>query len=182
MGTRFTRLRYRTILIAAVFLFGGALAAAAPEYEVKAAFIYNFTRFIQWPADSGEPGDVLNLCVLGRDPFGDKLDDLEGREVRGRTLKIRRPAGIDERDDCAIVYISPSHSGDYPRLLDTLSRDRGVLSVSDIQGFAENGGVIEMYLENSRVRFAINVDAARQAGLEMSSQLLRLARIVEEDR
>ncbi|MEX2525591.1 MAG: YfiR family protein [Gammaproteobacteria bacterium] len=170
----------KLFLAAVAFLFCDSMAAAAPEYEVKAAFIYNFSRFIDWPEEPEAKKD-LYFCVLGRDPFGEALENLEGREVQGRTLTIRRLERIEERGDCAIIYISPSLSGDYVALLDILSRDRGVLSISDIDGFAENGGVIELYLENNKVRFAINIEAARRTGLEMSSQLLRLARIIEGD-
>lgn len=175
--------RYKLFLAAAAFsVWVPMFAAAAPEYEVKAAFIYNFSRFIDWPQEAGETDADLYFCVLGRDPFGEALESLEGKEVQGRTLKTRRLKRIDERGDCAILYISPSLAGDYTGLLDVLGQDRGVLSVSDIDGFAENGGVIELYLEQNKVRFAINIEAARRAGLEMSSQLLRLARIVDEAR
>lgn len=175
--------RYKLFLAAAAFFVCAPMfSVAAPEYEIKAAFIYNFSRFIDWPKEAGETDADLYFCVLGQDPFGEALESLEGREVRGRTLKTRRLERVDERGDCAIIYISPSLDDDYAGLLDILNQDRGVLSVSDIDGFAENGGIIELYLEKDKVRFAINLEAARRAGLEMSSQLLRLARIVEEDR
>lgn len=175
--------RYKLFLAAAAsFVCAPMFSAAAPEYEVKAAFIYNFSRFIDWPQEAGETNADLYFCVLGEDPFGEALERLEGREVQGRTLKTRRLERIDERGDCAIIYLSPSLADDYTGLLDVISQERGVLSISDIDGFAENGGVIELYLEKDKVRFAINIKAARRAGLEMSSQLLRLARIVEEDR
>lgn len=176
------KLKHCHLFLAAVAcLVCDSMAAAAPEYEVKAAFIYNFSRFIEWPPETADADGELYFCVLGRDPFGEALESLEGREVQGRTLTIRRLESIEERGDCAIVYISPSHSEDYTHLLDILSHDTGMLSISDIDGFAENGGVIELYLENNKVRFAINIEAARRTGLEMSSQLLRLARIIEGD-
>jgi hypothetical protein len=167
-------------LIAAVCACLPAPSAANPagEYEVKAAFLYNFARFVEWPAQGHSQPNVLTLCILGGNPFGSDIDALAGKSVGQATLQVRR-IGIEQASACQIVFISSSEG---PRLESELAQMRGrpVLTIADSPGFSERGAVINFYLDQGKVRFEINIDAAQRSGLTISSQLLRLARITHD--
>ncbi len=156
---------------AAVFMgVGVAAAGAVPlEYRVKAAFLYHFAQLTRWP---GEGEGALRVCVLGEDPFGPALERLEGKRVRGRRISVGR-CSSGGACDCEVVFVSRSERG---RLAADLARlGPGVLTVSDIPGFAGAGGMIELVLVDGKVRFRINRGAAERAGLRLSSRLLHLA-------
>jgi hypothetical protein len=150
--------------------------AAATEYEVKAAFLYKFASFVEWP---GETHNLpIGICVLGQDPFGDGLDRaVKGKTVNGRPFKVRRVKATDPLNGCGIVFVSASERG---RLTGILSRleDGGALTVGDVPGFCERGGIVNFDLTGGKVGLEINVSAAEKAGLQLSSKLLSLARIV----
>lgn len=144
------------------------------EYQIKAAFLYNFASFTEWPAGLG---NTLNLCVYGTDPFGENLDKLQGKNVAGRSLAVRRTASVEGLGNCQIVFISQPAIGNLPRVLDSL-RGKPVLTVADTPGAAREGVAINMILEQNKVAFEANLGAARGQGLDLSSKLLRLAREV----
>ena len=153
-------------------------AAQAPEYDLKAAFLFNFVKFVEWPPDAF-PGDraPLTLCVYGKDPFGSALDSVvQGERVGERSLLVRRPDSLDGLGGCHVLFVSRSET---ERLGEVLTRTGGrpVLTVSDTDGFLQAGGVINFVLEGSKVRFLINQKAAERNGLRISSKLLRLAMI-----
>lgn len=155
-------------------------AAAQPlEYEVKAAFLLNFTKFIDWPpsafADSNSP---LAICVLGKDPFGSSLDQmLQGETVDNRQLIVRRLSEIPSPHQCQVVFFG-SGDRDTPKTLSDLGR--GVLTVGDGKKFLQDGGMIAFVIESRRVRFDIDQAAAERAGLTLSSKLLGVARVVQK--
>lgn len=156
-----------------------ALPAAAQEleYPLKAAFLYNFVKFVEWPADAfaGERSP-LTVCVYGTDPFGDTLDNVvRGESVGERGLIVQRPDALDDLRDCHVLFISRSERS---RLSEVLARVQGepVLTVGDTDGFLKAGGVINFVLEENKVRFLINPEAAGRSGLKISSKLLRLAK------
>ncbi len=151
------------------------------EYNIKAAFLYNFSSFINWPEQSPRHNDEFELCVVGNDPFGKALDTISGKSVHGSLLTIRRLSSAETSDTCKLIYISKSEAGRYALLLSQIQA-RPVLTVSDIEEFAVNGGIIRFKLVGNKIRFEINVDAAERAGLKVSSRLLSLATIVREDR
>ncbi|MEX0828176.1 MAG: YfiR family protein [Haliea sp.] len=158
-----------------------AAAAESKEYEVKAAFIYNFAKFTEWPAMAGDDdNNELDLCLAGNGSFGKVLFTLQGREVQGTRLNIRKIEDVTELDDCRILYVSRSEADRVDSLMDAIADKQGVLSVSDIDGFTHHGGIIELKIINNKMRFAINLRAARQANITLSSKLLRLATAVEE--
>jgi hypothetical protein len=173
---------------ALVFVAGRAVSRAAvpepppasPEYAVKSAFLYNFARFVEWPAEA--PGAVaprVTICVLGTDPFGQTLDQtVAGKAIGMRPFAVARIRSVAEAAACAVVFVSTAEA---PRLSSVLAAFRSlpVLTVGDVDGFAEAGGIIGMFVENERVRFEINVGAANEAHLKISSKLLSLARIVD---
>lgn len=145
----------------------------AGEYQVKAAFILNFTNFIDWP-DSSLSSDAFIIGILGRDPFGGAIDSLNGKTAKGRKVVIRRYDDPGEAREADILFISDSEKRALPRILKAL-RNRPVLTVGDSQGFARSGVMIGMLLHGTRVGFEINNRAAHQAGIRISSRLLRLA-------
>jgi len=144
------------------------------EYEVKAAFLFNFGKFVRWPADAARDS-TFNICVLGRDPFGRKLDALtQGERVDGKSLTVSRIASPTEASACRIVFISSSEERHLASIIQALSK-RPILTVSDINGFASHGGMIEFIVDGDRVRFDVNLSASQSADLKLSSELLRVA-------
>jgi hypothetical protein len=159
---------------------GGSAADVQPplEYEVKAAFLLNFTRFIEWPPAAFAAADgPFSICVLGDDPFGRALDrTVEGESVNGRKIEIQRIVRQTPAS-CQIVFAGGSEK-DLPKVLAGMGP--GVLTVGEGARFLREGGMIAFMLENRRVRFDINQSAAAKAGLRISSKLLSVARSVEK--
>ena len=158
---------------------GAARAAGPSEYEVKAAFLYNFTKFVEWPPPAFAEGNgALRLCVLGDDPFGRSLNAAvgEGEEVEGHKLIVMRADTLARAGGCQVLFVSRSERERLPQILAPL-KSSPVLTVGDTKGFLDQGGIVNFILEGSKVRFEINPAAAEQAGLKISSKLLRLARI-----
>ena len=185
MITRIPKTNIALIVALALLLsaISGPLGAYADprvlqEYEVKAAFLYNFAKFVEWPTDAfSSPSEPLTLGVLDTDPFGDTLKILEDKSAGGRRINIKRFDSVQQLDRCHILFISNSEKGNLPQIL-TLIKKWNVLTVGEMKGFAEAGGVINFILIDKKIRFEINADAARRAGLKISSQLLKVAKIV----
>lgn len=158
---------------------GWADAATGLEYQVKAAFLYNFAKFVEWPADAFEgAGGAVILCVMGDDPFGDSLGNVvRGESLNGRRLAVHRTRDLSDLHACHVVFVPRSERSRQERILDAL-RHRGVLTVGESDGFLTGGGMIRFVLEQNKVRFDINLEAAEESGLKLSSRLLRLARTV----
>ena len=154
-----------------------AAATAAPEYQLKAVFLFNFTQFVEWPATSA-PDAPFVVGVLGEDPFHEALDHtLSGETVNGRPLVLERYARLEDVGDCQILFVSQSQAGQLDTVLSQL-RDRPILTVSDLSDFAGHGGAIEFVTVNNRLRLRINAQSAALARLTISSKLLQLADIV----
>jgi hypothetical protein len=153
-------------------------AQAVSEYELKAAFVYNFARFVEWPAHSfKEPSDPIKVCILGENPFGRALDNaLQGKVVDSRTFIVEQISDSRHAIGCHILFVSASERKRVPAILESVTS--GVLTVGDLDGFAAQGGVVNFTLEAGKVRFEINVAAAGQQGLRVSSKLLSVAKIV----
>ena len=151
------------------------------EYEVKAAFLYNFAKFVEWPEESLPEDDTpIVIGVLGQDPFKAILEEtVRGKQAQKRDVEVKRSATAQDMRRCHIVFVSPSERS---RLAETLAafKDSAVLTVSDIDGFAEQGGIVSLTKDKGKIRLEINVDAAKRAGLKLSSQLLKLATIVKD--
>jgi hypothetical protein len=159
----------------------------ATEYAVKAAFLYHFAKFIEWPASVGGPNpETVTLCMVGDDPFGDALDELGARGAEGLAegvrVKVRHvvaPGRQEAGTGCHIAFISNSERSHLKAHLEAARRGH-VVTVSDLTGFARDGGMIQFVLEDGRVRFWINRSAAARAGVRISSRLLAVARLVGE--
>jgi len=168
-----------------VLLSPSAQAQEAEEYEVKAAFLYNFAKFVEWPSQAFKtPQDPLLVCILGRSPLEQSLEQvLRGKSVEGRRFTFRQVTGAEDAGGCRILFVSSAESKRFRALGGSL-KPEGILTVGEAQGFAASGsgGVINFKLEGGRVRFEINVDAAEHAQLQISSKLLSLAQIVKTEK
>lgn len=171
------------LLTAILALPAAAAAPPIPATEVKAVFLYNFTKFVEWPPESfPAPRSPLVIGVLGSDPFGAVLDQtVAGETVNGRPIEIRRFAHLADLEPCHILFISASQEERVPVILRRLRR-RGTLTVADMAGFAARGGAIEFRIEGGRVRFEIGREAVDGAGLKVSARLLNLASTVRPRR
>lgn len=144
------------------------------ESQVKAAYLYNFGKFVRWQSDRAGNSDFL-ICVLGKDPFGALLDaTVEGESIDGRKLTVRRIAKVQDGSSCSILYISSSEESQLPSIL-SAAQHFGELTVSDIPRFAERGGVIGFVVQQDKIRFEVNRGAAGQSHLALSSELLKVA-------
>src|ERR1700724_87213 len=183
--------RLRAALAILPILLAGAWLNAqntsgSSEYLIKAGFIYNFANLVQWPSTSfAQPDSPIVIVILGEDHFGTTLDRaLEGKKVNARPFVIKRARSVFElqrtlgpQKDCQILYVS---SSEMPHLGEAIQVLKGapVLTIGETPGFARSGGIINLILEDNKVRFEVNVQAARDADLNISSRLLALARIV----
>jgi YfiR/HmsC-like len=173
----------RTLLCGAlgatVFLRGACGAEAPTEYQVKAVFVYNFSRFVEWPPQAfTAPDEPFVIGILGGDPFGARLDEaVRGEQIDQHPLLVRRFRNLGEVGDCRILYIDRSESAQLQQILAALDH-RSTLTVSDLDGASQRGVMIQFTTENNRIRLRINVESARAAGLTISSKLLRSADIV----
>ena len=150
------------------------------EYQVKAAFLYNFAKFVEWPETALSSSMApLNICILGKNPFNASLDDIRGKTVSGRPLSIRINPDIEKLDQCHILFICASEKNQLSNIIQRLN-NASVLTVADMEGFTSAGGMINLVMQDNKVSFDINLKSARLAGLKISSRLLKLANTVRE--
>lgn len=179
-GQRFDPRHRLVIAVAAWALLSpcvlNAQKSKAPEYDVKATYLYNFARFVEWPEGSPAAKDgSLSICVLGQDPFGAALDTIvSGESIAGKTVVTRRLANARDAVNCHILYISLSEDARLPEILTAIAKS-GVLTVSDMPQFSKRGGMIQFVSESNKIRFAVNLASARNSGLTLSSELLKVA-------
>jgi len=172
-------------------------AESAPsrgEYQVKAAFLFNFIKFVDWPKEkAADNNSIITIGIIGKDPFGDAFDPIEGRKVKNRKLVVKRFKGFQEltrsagKDTdrlereiqtlrkCHVLFVCSSEKKQLKQIFESVE-GRGVLTVGDAGGFLKAGGVINFFISEGKVRFEINATVARQAKLKIRSQLLRLAK------
>jgi hypothetical protein len=142
-----------------------------PEYRLKAAFLYNFALFTEWPASTGS---TLNLCVYGPDPFGQEIDALQDKAVGDRHIVVRRVTRIESLTACQLVFIADPSADGISRVLSTL-HGAAVLTIADAPGAAKRGVALNMSVMENKISFEANLTAARAANLKLSSKLLSLA-------
>jgi len=165
----------RLVALLLITCFAGPLGAVPTEYQLKAVFLLNFARYATWPEAALPEGDPIDICVLGRDPFGSHLAGLESRQAQGRDVRILYPENARTARSCDVVFVAGSELRRLNLTLRELA-DAPVLTVSDIDGFVEAGGAIGFVTEDDRVRFDINRDTLVRDHLKLSAQLLKLAR------
>jgi hypothetical protein len=163
-------------LAALVGLAPPAAAQPSLEYDVKAAFVLNFARYVEWPESHRRP--PLQICVLQTNPFGNRLEAVvSGEQWQGGAIDVRTVADARRAAECHLVYVPQSATGRFAAAATTLA-NRPILTVGEHERFLEQGGMIRLFIEDNKVRFAINQKAADSARLLISSRLLRLARSV----
>ena len=175
----------RMTLLGTFFVCGALVASssmeqAADEYHIKAAFLYNFARFVEWTsAMFRNPQDPFTICVIGADPFGGTLEEtVAGKQVGDRAFRILRISEPAQANACQILFISSSERKRTAAIIAALP-SAGVLTVGETDGFAAAGGVINFTMNEGHVRFQVNRRAAERADLQISSRLLSLAQIVD---
>lgn len=175
--------RWRQTTVAALLALTTSLGIAreVSEIDLKTVFLLRFGSFAEWPQEhpvgAAEP---FVIGILGSDPFGGRLDRaVQGETIDGHPIHVQRFRHLSEVRDCSILFISSSEANQLPAILAAL-RGRPVLTVSDIEGFAQAGGMVQFYTQQNRVRLRVNLDAVRDTRLTISSKLLRAAEIVQE--
>jgi hypothetical protein len=151
------------------------------EYQVEAVYLYNFGRFVEWPAKSAsKQTNLFTICVLGEDPFGRSLDAaLAGETIGNQKVVAKRILNPQMTSDCRILFISSSEENQLNQVIDALDK-HDVLTVSDIPHFSRRRGMIQFVLEENRIRFEVNLTAAQRADLTLSSDLLKVAAVVRK--
>ena len=179
---RLRRIRWRGPFVLCALLAQtttvGLWPQSSGEYEVKAAFLYKFASFVGWPETVRN--EAVGICIVGRDPFGTALERVvEGKTIGGRKFVVRRLKEWKAGAPCHILFVGGS---DQQRLRAVLGqvRHETILTVGDVVGFCENGGGINLIVVDSKVKLEINPDATGRSGLQVSSKLLSLARIVHD--
>jgi hypothetical protein len=151
------------------------------DYDVKAVYLYNFGRFVEWPASVTAKRASFTVCVLGRDPFGPALDaTLQGETIGGKSVAAERISNPQEAVRCQIVFVSSAEDSRLNKIIDALDKE-AALTVSDMPQFSQRGGMIQFVLEGNKVRFEVNLTAVQRAGLTLSSELLKVATTVRRN-
>ena len=169
------------LVLAAALVPVHAEDQVADEYPVKAAFLFNFAKFVEWPADVFKGhDDPFAICVLGQNPFGSVLEDIvRDKTVANRGFVVRGVANAQQATKCQIVFVTASERKRFHSLLDEL-KGHSILTVGEAEDFTANGGVINFKLKEARVRIEIDTGAAERAKLRISSKLLSLAEITKK--
>jgi uncharacterized protein DUF4154 len=183
--------RQLAIWAGAVLMLGSALLGAslpvqaqissAEEYKLKLAFLYNFAKFVEWPADSfPSPQAPLYICIIGRDPFDNDLEQqVSERSVNGHRSMTHRVRPGDDLSACHIIFLPASSDNYLPVILKQVEGSPAI-TVGESAGFASRGGTVNFVMEDTRLRFEVNLSASQRARSRISSRLLSLARIVRE--
>lgn len=183
-AARGRRKALRVAVAALAWLAGSAWASAAPpepapEYRVKAEFIERFTQFVDWAPQLFPSDDtVFVVCAVGEGPLRAELDRVVRGRLKGHPARMRHLTRDEAVDGCHLLYIAPTERDALSKIV-SQTRGKPILSVGDTTGYAAQGVIVNMFLdESSRVRFEINADVARESGLKISAKLLSLARLV----
>ena len=187
-------IRLVVIMLLLMVSQGRADSASSREYQIKAAFVYNFIKFVEWPKEKvADSNEAMTIGILGKDPFGDIFESINDKQVQGKKVLMVRfesfaglkksadeqksPPPVDVLSRCDLLFISSSEKDNITEILQQL-RGKPVLTISETDDFLKSGGIINFVIEDKKVCFEINVDAAKECNLELRSKLLRLARCV----
>jgi hypothetical protein len=174
---QFCALALAALLFPAAVIPSWAQASRSDEYQIKAAFLFHFAQFVEWPTGAFKDGNsALTYCTVGGDPFGGALDDsLRAKVIGERGVRVQHLKQLEGVHDCQIVFIAAAESKNATRILASVKGD-AVLTVGETPHFAEDGGMIGFCIEGKKIRFEINVEAVSAAKLKMSARLLTLAK------
>ncbi|MEO6034647.1 MAG: YfiR family protein [Verrucomicrobiota bacterium] len=180
-----TILYWRILMVVLLWMGFGATARAqetAPEYKIKAVYLYNFVQYVNWPSNAFvEARSPIVIGILGNDPFGKTLNEtVEGEVVKNRKLEIRYFKSVNEIKDCHVLFVGASEK-DRVRSILAAMKERSILTVSDIDNFTLQGGIIRFFTADNKIRLRINLEAAKTANLGISSKLLQVAVVVSTD-
>jgi len=179
------KLRYQIYGFLLICLCWALPAWSAPdqpeEAQVKSAIILNMARYIDWPAESfNSDGAPMSFCYAGQGTLSASLPLLQGKTVKGHPVVVRRMSSSSDIAGCHVVILDATERRNVATIVDR-TRRLPILTVGDISGFSRDGGIVEFFLQTGKVRFDINLSAARHSRLKISSQLLKVARIVRSD-
>jgi len=176
----------RLLVITVVFVLGSlapnvqAKDHLSREHLIKAAFLYRIAKFVEWPAEAFAETHALTIGILGEEPLDVALNAIKNKSVKGREVVIKRFARIEDLQKCHILFISVSERKYLSQIFDAL-KDLHVLTVGEVKNFAKVGGIINFVTVKKRIRMEINIDAARKAGLKISSMLLGVSKIIRDN-
>ncbi len=149
------------------------------ENDIKAAYLYNFAKFVEWPAASfNTPNAPIILCILGSPPFDKALKTIQNKPVRDRLLLIRHCRNIEDLEGCHMLFVSDSEKENMAAILSRV-KNQPILTISDIDGFVNSGGIIKFIRSGNKIRFEVNVGAAEKASIKISSRMLKIAQRIE---
>lgn len=180
-----TRARRTVAVLAAALALPGTIVSAqteepAREYKIKAAYLFNLSKFIEWPEEKSQDAETpFTICVYGHNPFGDSLEKLREHKVKGRSIAVHYVAENQSVDSCKLVFLSRDNTAAVPKALSSAGGNAPILSVSDDQNFLANGGLISLVTENNTVLLDINLTRAKQIGFNISANLLEIAHKVQ---
>jgi hypothetical protein len=159
---------------------GTAQPAVTTEYQLKAAFLFNFLQFVDWPTSAFDSSSQpVSICILGPDPFGPELDAVvAGEHIDGRAVEVHRLDSVESSDGCHLLFVNVRSPQALHKVIE-YTKGRPMLTVSDVTAFSTQGGMIEFVTQNDRIRLRVNLRAASEAQLRLSSKLLRRSEIVE---
>lgn len=171
------------MIAVSVYILSGAASGVGEdnslEYQIKAAFLYNFAKFVEWPNSGTNSADTFIVGVLGPDPFGGLLErTLQGKSLAGKTVVVKHYNRPEQARECKVLFVGISDRASLPQVLSALAP--GVLTVGQERAFLNAGGMISFFLVDRKVRFEVNREPAQKAGLHISAQLLKLSRAVWE--
>ncbi|MEK8015696.1 MAG: YfiR family protein [Candidatus Parabeggiatoa sp.] len=165
-----------TVLIGS--LTYAAVLLTPKEYQVKAVYLFNFSKFINWPASAFDNSRTpIRICVLGKNPFEDFDRLVKGKKVQKRRITVEHLSDYRQANRCHILFVSKSEKGNQAAIL-AYTQQYPILTVSDIRNFVVRGGMIQFYIRGRKVRFMIDPDTVQEAGIRASANLLRVAKIV----
>ncbi len=180
-----TMSRFGVLLLAGLTGLPAAAASSegqdAAEYEVKAAFLYNFTLHVEWPARAfRNEGSPFVICILGKDPFGGALDRaVEGKTAQERRLQVVRADRVEDLKPCHVLFVPDSERREIGRAREAL-KDSHALIVGESPGAAREGAALNFIIEERRVRLEVNLEEAKRADLKIGAKLVRIARLIED--
>lgn len=174
-----------SVACALIGLFWTLPVCAAPqqpeEAQVKSAIILNMARYVEWPADTfANDSAPLGICTLGQNKLATAMASLHGKTVKGHPVTVRRMSGSGDLGGCQVIVVDTHERRSAANLVDKV-RKMPILTIGDLAGFTQDGGIVELYLHEGKVRFEVNLAAAHQNRLRISSQLLKVARVVRGD-